>query len=562
MLTLILIILGLSQQIHHDVILRGGTIYDGQGGAPFIADIAIDEERIAEIGDLQDRKGQTEINVAGLAVAPGFINMLSWATESLIADGRSLSNITQGVTLEVFGEGVSNGPLTASMKDDLWDWVVVASGSNDAAVELLGAPEIPWNTLDEYLSFLEDKGISPNVASLIGASTVRQYVIGKDHRSPTPEELVRMQNLVQEAMEDGALGVGSALIYVPGAFASTEELTALASVAGEYHGVFTSHLRSEGASLLESVEELIQISKDAQVRGHIYHLKASGRRNWHKMQSVIDLINEVRSEGHNITADIYPYIAAATGLDAAMPPEVREGGMMAWHARLQDPEIRARMETELMTPSKRWENMMLEAGPENVMLVGFRNKSLHQYMGMRLTEVAKLRGTSIPSTMMDLIVEDTSRVEAVYFSMNEANVRLKIQQPWVAIDSDAVSIAPEADHLSSMVHPRTYGAFARFLAKYVRDEQVIPLEEAIRRMTSLPASILAIEDRGILEEGYFADLAIFNPRTIQDHATFENPHQLSTGVSYVFVNGIMVLQEGQHTGAMPGQVVRGPGLRR
>lgn len=565
MLILLLFICTLTQVTplaDHDVILRGGTIYDGRGGAPFIADLAIDNKRITDIGDLHDRKGLTEIDVTGLAVSPGFINMLSWATESLIADGRSLSNITQGVTLEVFGEGVSNGPLTGEMKEDLWEWVVVAAGSNEAATQLLGGSEIPWNTLDEYLSFLEDKGISPNVASLIGASTVRQYVIGKEDRPPTPAELTRMQNLVQEAMEDGALGVGSALIYVPGAFASTEELTALASIAGKYNGVFTSHLRSEGASLLESVEELIQIAQDADVRGHVYHLKASGHRNWSKMESVINRINEVRSEGLEITADIYPYIAAATGLDAAMPPEVREGGMMAWHARLQDPDIRARMEIELMTPSTDWENMMLEASPENVMLVGFNNESLRPYMGMRLTEVAERRGTSIPSTMMDLILEDTSRVEAVYFSMNEDNVRLKIEQPWVAVDSDAVSIAPEGDHLNSMVHPRTYGAFARFLSKYVRDEQVIPLPEGIRRLTLLPASILAIEDRGILESGFFADLVIFDPMIIQDHATFENPHQLSTGVSYVFVNGVMVLQEGQHTGALPGQVVRGLGIRQ
>jgi len=555
-----LILCGCVQPPQYDVILRGGTIYDGLGDQPFIADIAINADRIIEIGSLKDARGTIEINVEGLAVAPGFINMLSWATESLIADGRSLSNISQGVTLEVFGEGISNGPLTPEMKEDLWGWVVEAAGSQASAIDLLGGTEIPWTTLDEYLSFLENKGVSTNVASLIGASTVRQYVIGQENREPTPDELLQMQRLVKEAMSEGALGVGSALIYVPGLFASTEELTALASIAGQYNGVFTSHLRSEATLLLESAEELIQIVQQGNVRGHIYHLKAAGKRNWHKMETLINRIEEVRANNLEITADIYPYIAASTGLDAAMPPDVQEGGMMAWHARLKDPAVRARMETELMTPSDDWENLMLEAGPENVMLVGFQNEALHKYLGLRLNDVAELRGTSIASTVMDLILEDTSRVGASYFLMDEANVRLKIQQPWVAIDSDAVSIAPERHHLKSMVHPRTYGAFARLLAKYVREEGVLSLEEAIRRMTSLPASILAIQDRGALQSGYFADLTIFDPETIQDHATFEDPHQLATGVSYVIVNGVIVLSEGHHTGAMPGRVVRGSGV--
>jgi len=557
---LVLLLCGLTENIDYDLILRGGTIYDGLGGQPRIADIAINGDRIIEIGSFTGAKGVTEIQIDGLAVAPGFINMLSWATESLIADGRSLSNIRQGVTLEVFGEGVSNGPLTPSMKEDLWGWVVEAVGSQQSAIELLGDSQIPWTTLDEYLSFLEGKGVSPNVASLIGASTVRQYVIGQENRAPTPNELLQMKDLVKEAMSDGALGVGSALIYAPGAFASTEELIAIAGVAGQYNGVFTSHLRSESTRLLESVEELIQIAREGKVRGHIYHLKAAGRNNWHKLQTLISRIEEVRAENLEITADIYPYIAASTGLDAAMPPEIQEGGMLAWHARLKDPEVRVRMETTLMTPSDDWENLMLEAGPENVMLVGFRNESLHKYIGLRLTEVAELRGTSIPATVMDLILEDTSQVGASYFLMDEANVRLKIQQPWIAIDSDAVSIAPEGHNLRSQVHPRTYGSFARLLAKYVRDEGVISMEEGIRRMTSLPASILAIQDRGSLQSGYFADLVIFDPETIQDHATFEDPHQLATGVNYVFVNGVMVINQGQHTGAMPGRVVRGAGV--
>ena len=555
-LVFLLLICGCTHGPDFDLILRGGTIYDGSGNAPYIADIAVDGDSIAAIGDLTNVRGKLEINVEGFAVSPGFINMLSWATESLIVDGRSLSDISQGVTLEVFGEGVSNGPLNEVMKKELWGWVVQQAGSEEAAEELLGGTEVPWTKLDEYLSFLESKGVSPNVASLIGAATVRQYVLGENDRVPTPEELERMQNLVREAMADGALGVGSSLIYVPGTFASTQELIALASVAGEFGGVYTSHIRSEGGRLLESVEELIQIAQDADVRGHIYHLKAAGKNNWHKMEAVIDRIEEVRAEGLEITADIYTYVAGATGLDAAMPPDVREGGMMAWHARLQDPAIRARMETELMTPSENWENLMLEAGPENVMLVGFRTAPLRQYMGLRLTEVAELRGTSIPAAVMDLILEDTSRVGAIYFLMDEANVRQKLRQPWVAIDSDATSIAPEGHALNSMVHPRTYGSFARLLAKYVRQEQVLSLEEAVRRMTSLPASILAIGRRGMLRQGYFADIAIFDPQRIQDHATFEDPHQLATGMHYVFVNGTMVLDQGEHTGAMPGRVVR------
>ncbi|MXX96417.1 MAG: D-aminoacylase [Rhodothermaceae bacterium] len=556
LLVSLLLICGCTHGPDYNLILRGGTIYDGSGTAPYIADIAVDGDSIAAIGDLADVRGILEINVEGFAVSPGFINMLSWATESLIVDGRSLSDISQGVTLEVFGEGVSNGPLNEVMKEELWGWVVQQAGSEEAAEDLLGGTDVPWTTLDEYLSFLESKGVSPNVASLIGAATVRQYVLGENDRVPTPEELERMQNLVREAMADGALGVGSSLIYVPGTFASTQELIALASVAGEFGGVYTSHIRSEGGRLLESVEELIQIAQDADVRGHIYHLKAAGKNNWHKMEAVIDRIEEVRAEGLEITADIYTYVAGATGLDAAMPPDVREGGMMAWHARLQDPAIRARMETELMTPSENWENLMLEAGPENVMLVGFRTAPLRQYMGLRLTEVAELRGTSIPAAVMDLILEDTSRVGAIYFLMDEANVRQKLRQPWVAIDSDATSIAPEGHALNSMVHPRTYGSFARLLAKYVRQEQVLLLEEAVRRMTSLPASILAINRRGMLKQGYFADIAIFDPQRIQDHATFEDPHQLATGMHYVFVNGTMVLDQGEHTGVMPGRVVR------
>ena len=552
---------GCTQVHDHDVILRGGTIYDGSGATSYIADIAIDADTITAIGNLVDVRGRKEINVRGLAVSPGFINMLSWATESLIVDGRSLSDISQGVTLEVFGEGVSNGPLNEYMKKELWSWIVAQAGSQESAEKLMGGTQVPWNSLDQYLSFLESKGVSPNVASLVGASTVRQYELGERNDIPTSEELHRMQELVRQAMAEGALGVGSSLIYVPGAFAGTPELIALASVAGEFGGVYASHLRSEGGRLLESVDELIQIAREAKIRGHIYHLKAAGKDNWPKMETLIRRIQEVREEGLEITADIYTYIAGATGLDAAMPPDIREGGMMAWHARLKDPAVRARMEIEMMTSQNAWENLMLDAGPEQVLLVGFRTEPLRQYMGLYLTEVARLRNTSIPATVMDLILEDTSRVEAVYFLMDEENVRLKLQQPWVAIDSDAVSITPEGNASESMVHPRTYGSFARLLAKYVRDEQVLSLEEAVRRMTTLPASILSISRRGKIQTGYFADLAIFDPNTIQDHATFEAPHQLATGMQYVFVNGTMVLDQGRHTGALPGRVVRGAGVR-
>jgi N-acyl-D-amino-acid deacylase len=553
---LFLLIGGCTRVADYDLIIRGGTVYDGTGTAPYIADVALIADTIAAVGNLADARGAEEINAEGLAVAPGFINMLSWATGSLIIDGRSLSDLSQGVTLEVFGEGVSNGPLNAHMKEELWDSFVARAGSEEEAATLLGGRQIPWTTLDEYLSFLESKGVSTNVASLIGAATVRQHVIGEDDRAPTAEELVRMQDLVREAMAEGALGVGSSLIYVPGVFASTDELTALALATGEFDGVYVSHIRSEGGRLLESVEELIQIARDAGVRGHIYHLKAAGQNNWHKMETVIERVNEVRSEGLEITADIYTYVAGATGLDAAMPPDVQAGGMMAWHARLQDPAVRARMETEMMTPSDDWENLMLDAGPENVMLVGFKNEAVRQYMGMRLTEVADLRGTSIPVTVMDLVIEDTSRVEAVYFLMDESNVHLKLRQPWVAIDSDAASLAPEGTSLNYMVHPRAYGSFARLLAKYVREEQVLTLEEAVRRMTSLPASVLSIDRRGLIKKGYFGDIAVFDPLTIQDHATFEAPHQLATGMHYVFVNGTRVLSNGKHTGAMPGRVVR------
>ena len=556
LLPLVLIVFLGCQPAEYDLIVRGGTIYDGTGGAPYLADVAINQDTIAAIADLAAVRGARELDATGLAVAPGFINMLSWATESLILDGRSLSDIHQGVTLEIFGEGVSMGPLNDAMKAQIFDGIVSLVGSEDAAVELLGGRFVPWTALDEYLSFLVQKGVSPNVASFVGATTVRIHELGSDNRAPDAEELAHMQTLIRQAMEDGALGVGSSLIYAPAFFAETDELIALASVAGEHGGMYISHLRSEGARLIESAEELIDIARQANVPAQIYHIKAAGRDNWPKMPALIELIESARQEGLRITADMYTYTAGATGLDAAMPPSVQAGGFAVWRSNLQDPAIRARLETEIMTPTDQWENLMLAAGPENVVVVGFRNEELRKYMGRSVAEVAQERGTSIPATIMDLVIEDSSRVETVYHLMSEDNLRLKLSQPWVSIDSDAGSLAPEAPFTHSMPHPRAYGSFARLLAKYVRDEGVLTLQEGVRRMTGLPAGNLNLDRRGLLRAGYFADIAVFDPNAIQDHATFDDPHQLATGMVHVIVNGIPVLLSGEHTGAMPGRVVR------
>ena len=543
----------------YDLIIRAGTVYDGSGTAPYVADVAINADTIAGIGDLSRMRGLQELDATGLAVAPGFINMLSWATESLILDGRSMSDIHQGVTLEIFGEGTSMGPLNEEMKAEAYTDIVRLAGSEEAAAELLRAEKLPWTSLDEYLEFLTSKGVTPNVASFVGATTVRIHEIGNDNRPPTVEELGRMQDLVRRAMADGALGVGSSLIYAPAFFAETDELVALAKAASEYDGMYISHIRSEGGRLIESAEELIHIAREARVAAQIYHIKAAGRDNWHKMEELIALIEAARMEGIAITADAYTYTAGATGLNAAMPPAVQAGGFDAWRERLQDPAIRARLEVEMMTPTDEWENLMLAAGPDNVVLVGFRNEGLRQYTGMTLTDVAAARGTSVPTTAMDLVIEDESRIESVYHLMSEDNVSLKLQQPWVSIDSDAASLAPEDPFLDRMPHPRAYGSFARLLAKYVRDENALTLQDAVRRMTSLPAENLKLKRRGALRAGFFADLAIFDPDTIQDHATFEEPHQLATGMVHVIVNGTPVLLNGEHTGATPGRVVRGPG---
>ena len=555
----LLALAGCTGASDYDLIIRGGTVYDGSGTAPYVADVAIHADTIARIGDLSGLQGAQELDATGLAVAPGFINMLSWATESLVLDGRSVSDIHQGVTLEIFGEGTSMWPLNEEMKALAYADFVRLTGSEKAAEELLGADKLPWTSLGEYLEFLVAKGIAPNVASFVGATTVRVHELGSENRAPTEEELARMQDLVRQAMADGALGVGSSLIYAPAFFAQTDELIALAQAAGEYGGMYISHIRSEGGRLIESAKELIEIARAAGVAAQIYHIKAAGRENWHKMDDLIALIEAARIEGLAITADAYTYTAGATGLNAAMPPDVQAGGFNAWRERLHDTAIRARLEVEMMTPTDEWENLMLAAGPENVVLVGFRNEKLRQYTGMTLTQVAAERGTSIPITAMDLVIEDESRIESVYHLMSEKNVRLKLQQPWVSIDSDAASLAPEDPFMDQMPHPRAYGSFARLLAKYVRDENVLTLQEAVRRITSLPAENLKLKRRGALRTGFFADFAIFDPDTIQDHATFEEPHQLATGMAHVIVNGTPVLLNGEHTGATPGRVVRGPG---
>jgi N-acyl-D-amino-acid deacylase len=534
----------------YDILIRNGLIYDGTGGAPVSTSIAVKGDRIAAVGPLQDARARVDIDAHGLAVAPGFINMLSWSTESLLVDPRSQSEIRQGVTLEVMGEGTSMGPLTDAMKKEMLDQ------QGDLKFD------ITWTTLGEYLERLETKGVSPNVASFVGATTVRVHEIGYADRPPTPDELARMKDLVRAAMREGALGVGSSLIYAPAFYAKTPELVELAKAAGEFGGSYISHIRSEGGRLLESIDELIQIAREARVPAEIYHFKAAGRDNWGKVDAAIATIEAARKEGLRITADMYTYPAGATGLDAAMPPWVQEGGYEQWAKRLKDPAIRARVRKEMATPTLEWENFFTGAGPDGMLLSAFKNEALKPLTGKTLAEVAKMRGTSPEETAMDLVIEDGTRVGVVYFLMSEDNVRKQLRLPWVSFGSDAESMAPEPPFTLSNPHPRAYGNFARWLGKYVREEKLVPLEEAIRRLTGLPAANLGLNDRGRLAEGMMADIVIFDPKTIQDHATFEKPHQYSTGIRDVFVNGVQVLQNGEHTGATPGRVVRGPGYRK
>lgn len=531
----------------YDVILRGGTVYDGLGNEGVVTDVGIRGERIETVGDLAGSDGIVEIDVTGLAVAPGFINMLSWATQTLIEDGRAMSDIKQGVTLEVMGEGSSMGPLNDAMKSEL--------EARQSTIRF----DVTWRSLGEYLEFLEARGVSPNVASYVGATTLRIHEVGYEDRAATAEELARMQDLVREAMREGALGVGSSLIYAPATFASTDELVALVEAAAEYGGAYISHLRSEGDRLEEAVQELIKIASLTGAPAEVYHLKASGRANWHKLDKVFQLIESARSAGLRVSADMYAYPAGSTGLDATMPRWVQEGGHDAWVERLQDDDTRERVATEMRDADVDWENFFVQAGPEGIILLGFRNPDLRPLIGKTLAEVAEMRGTDPAYTAMDLVVEDNSRVDAAFFLMSEDNVRKKITKPWISFGSDAGAPATEGVFLQSNPHPRAYGNFARVLGRYRRDEELVSLPDAIRRMTSLPAYNTGIRERGQLTSGYFADVVVFDPETIADHASFSDPHRYATGVAHVFVNGTQVLRDGEHTGAMPGKVVRGPG---
>ncbi|MFI5124721.1 MAG: amidohydrolase family protein [Chitinophagales bacterium] len=533
-----------------DVIIRHGMIYDGSGGNPYSGDIAIGGDSILAMGDLKAYKGKTEIDAAGKAVAPGFINMLSQADVSLLQDGRSQSDIRQGVTLEVMGEGESMGPLNARMKDEM------IRGQKDIKYD------VSWNTLGEYLDHLEKKGVSCNVASFIGAAQVRDFVIGEDNRDPTTAELDSMKWLVDQAMQEGAMGVSTSLIYPPGFFAKTVELIALCKEASRYHGMYISHMRSEGNKLLEAVDELLTIAKQAEIPAEIFHLKAAGKDNWYKLDSVISKIETARKQGLKITADMYTYTAAATGLTSAFPPSLQNGGFGKLWERLHDPLIRKQMIKAMNTSSGEWENLYYAAGsPDKVLLLSFKQDSLKKYNGKTLAEVAKIRGSAPEETAVDLIVQDSTRVGVGYFLMNEENVKKQLALPWVSFGSDAASYTNEGVFLKSSVHPRAYGNFVRVIGKYSRDEKVISLQQAIYKLAKLPADNLKLKRRGELKPGNFADIVIFDPATVTDHATYDKPHQYATGIPDVFVNGVQVLRGGNHTGATPGRFIHGPGWK-
>lgn len=537
-------IISCNSKTKYETIIRNGMVYDGNGGVPYKADIAINADTIAFIGDLKNVTAKKILDATGMAVSPGFINMLSWANETLIADGRSQSDIRQGVTLEVMGEGTSMGPLNPTMKKQMLD----------------GRAE--WNTLGEYLTWLEKKGVSCNIASFIGAATVRTYVVGEADREATPAELDNMRLLVKQAMEEGALGVGSSLIYPPGFFANTNELVVLCKEASKYGGSYTSHIRSEGNRLYEGVEELITIAKEANIHAEIYHLKASGKANWNKMDSVIRRIEKARTEGLNITADMYTYLAGATGLTASFPPSLQDGGFGNLWKRLQDSAIRKQMKMAMDANATDWENVYYGAGsPNKVLLLAFKQDSLKKYTGKTLAQVAAIRGTSPEETAMDLIVQDSTRIEVAYFLMNEENVKKQIALPWVSFGSDEGSYASEGFFLKSNPHPRAYGNFSRVIGKYCRDEKLFALQEAIRKLSKLPATNLNLTKRGELKVGNYADLLIFDPSKISDHATYDKPHQYSTAMIAVFVNGVLVLKDGEHTNAKPGRFIKGPGYK-
>jgi N-acyl-D-amino-acid deacylase len=543
--------IGCRDSQDYDTIIRNGMIYDGNGGEPFAGDIGIINDTIAFIGDLRSSTASNEVDAGGMAVAPGFINMLSWATESLIEDGNSQSDIRQGVTLEVMGEGWSMGPLNAQLKKQSEE------GMGDLKYK------IEWTTLGEYLNYLEKKGVSCNVASFVGATTVRMHVVGEDNRDPTTEELDSMKMLVRQAMEEGAMGLGTSLIYPPAFFAKTAELVALCKEVAKYGGSYISHMRSEGNKLHEGVEELISIAKEAGIHAEIYHLKAAGKDNWPKIDSVIKRVERARLEGLHITANMYTYVAGGTGLTATMPPSLQDGGFGKLRERLMDPATRARTKEMMNEKTDNWENFFYAVGtPENILVVGFKQDSLKKYIGKSLAEVARLRGTTPEETAMDLIIQDSTRVDCIYFLMDENNVKKQIAIPWMSFGSDEGSYEPAGVFLKSNAHPRAYGNFARVLGKYVREEKLISLQEAIRKLSKLPASNLKIQKRGELKSGNFADILIFDPAKIKDNATFEKPHQYSEGMIHVWVNGVQVLKSGEHTQARPGRFVKGPGWKK
>jgi N-acyl-D-amino-acid deacylase len=528
------------------ILIKNGTIYDGSGNQPFIGDVLIQGDTIAAIEKAGILKGSSEIDAKGMAVAPGFINMLSWATETLIEDGRSMGDIKQGVTLEVMGEGSSMGPLNDSIKRE-----AVANMSDIRY-------NIEWKTLGGYLDWLTKRGVSCNIASFVGAATVRENVLGSKNAAPNAQELEKMKALVKEAMEEGAMGIGSALIYAPGFYAKTDELVELCKVASSYGGSYITHIRSEGNQFTQAVDEVLSIAKQANIHCEIYHLKAAGKQNWFKEDLVIAKIDSARKAGLNITTNMYNYVAGATGLDAAMPPAVQEGGIKEWIKRLKDPQMRPQILKAMRTPTNDWENLMLGAGASGMLLEGFKTDSLRYLTGKTLAEAAKIFGKTPEETACDLVIKDGSRVEVIYFLMSEDNVKKQMKLPYMSFGSDAGSMAPEGVFLKSSTHPRSYGNFARLLGKYVRDEKVIPMQEAIYKLTTLPATNLKIKKRGALQVGHFADVVVFDPLSIQDLATFEKPHQLSIGMKQVFVNGVQVLKNGEHTGAKSGRAVYGP----
>ncbi len=549
----LLILFTACKKREYDIVIRGGTVYDGSGKPGVVNDVGINADTVAFIGDLSSAVGKKEIVATGLAVAPGFINMMSHAEVSLILDGNSQSDIRQGITLEVLGEG-SMGPMNEKMKKD---WRDQMKRNADLAFS------IDWTSLGEYLESLQRRGISPNVASFVGANTVRIHELGYENRAPKLDELERMKALIKQAMEEGAMGTTTALIYAPDNYSTTEELIELSKVAASYGGMYISHMRSEGNNILSAVDETIRIAREANMPAEIYHLKMGGKSNWGKLDAVIAKIDSANKSGLQISADMYTYTAGATGLDASMPPWVQEGGIKEWIRRLKNPTIRKKVLQEMRMPTDKWENLLLNAGdPERVLLLGFANDSLKRYAGKTLGEVAKIYGKSPEETAMDLVITDSTRVETAYFLMSEENIKRQIALPYVSFGSDAGSPTASGMFLKYKEHPRAYGNFSRLLGKYVRDEKVISLEEAIRKLTSLPASNLKIKKRGTLAPGYFADVVVFDPEKIQDHATFENSHQYSTGMLHVLVNGTQVLENGEHTGAKPGRVVRGPGYKK